>query len=146
MKILVLNNSILAAGEFTETSTEITTADAIYPKHVIAGYQIIEAELPADYAPGRYTYDGEFVSVPEPAPIVPVPQSVSMRQARLALLAAGLLDDITEAIQALGQAAAIEWEYATEVRRDSPLIAMVQANNDLTDTAIDDLFREAATL
>jgi hypothetical protein len=64
MRILVLNNSILAAGEFTETATEITTADAIYPKHVITGYQIIEAELPADYAPGRYTYDGEFVRVP----------------------------------------------------------------------------------
>lgn len=75
-----------------------------------------------------------------------VPQAVSMRQARLALLGADLLDDITTAITALGQAAAIEWEYATEVQRNSPLIAMVQSNNALTDRQIDDLFVAASAL
>lgn len=75
-----------------------------------------------------------------------VPTAVSMRQARLALLAAGLLDDITAAITAFGQAAAIEWEYATEVRRDSPLIAVVQANAGLSDRQVDDLFVAASAL
>lgn len=74
-----------------------------------------------------------------------VPQVVSMRQARLALLEAALLDDITTAITKLGQAAAIEWEYATEVRRDSPLIALVAANNSMQETDIDNLFILAAS-
>ena len=58
-----------------------------------------------------------------------VPEAISMRQARLALLRAGLLETVDAAIAAKpgeeGEAARIEWEYATEVRRDSPLVQMM---------------------
>lgn len=55
--------------------------------------------------------------VPPPPPPVVIPQSVTMRQARLALLGAGLLDDVNSAIAAIPdpvqrKAAEIEWEYA----------------------------------
>ena len=78
------------------------------------------------------------------------PRVVSMRQARLALLSAGLLDDIDTAIASIpgddGRVAKIQWEYATEVRRDNPLIAIVQQVQGLTDAQIDALFLQAAKL
>lgn len=76
----------------------------------------------------------------------PVPQQVTMRQARLALLNAGLLDDVEVVIAAAGREAQLEWEYAAVVDRSNPAIAAVQQQEDLTDAQIDDLFREAAKL
>ena len=76
----------------------------------------------------------------------PVPQQVTMRQARLALLSAGLLDDVEAVISAAGRAAQLEWEYAAVVERSNPAVAIVQQQKALTDAQIDDLFREAAKL
>ena len=76
----------------------------------------------------------------------PVPQQVTMRQARLALLSAGLLDDVEMVIAAAGRAAQLEWEYAAVVERSGPIVAIVQQQEALTDAQIDDLFREAAKL
>lgn len=76
----------------------------------------------------------------------PVPQQVTMRQARLALLGAGLLDDVEMVIAAGGRAAQLEWEYAAMVDRSNPAVAIVQQQKALTDAQIDDLFREAAKL
>ena len=76
----------------------------------------------------------------------PVPQQVTMRQARLALLSVGLLDDVEMVIAAAGRAAQLEWEYAAVVDRTNPAIAAVQQQEALTDAQIDDLFREAAKL
>ena len=76
----------------------------------------------------------------------PVPQQVTMRQARLALLSAGLLDDVEMVIAAAGRAAQLEWEYAAVVDRSNPAVAAVQQQESLTDAQIDDLFREAAKL
>lgn len=90
----------------------------------------------------------DVVLAEPPAP--PVPTSVTMRQARLALLQAGLLDQVDAAIASLagdeGKAARIEWDYANEVRRDSPLIAMFSANLGLSDEQMDKLFITAASL
>lgn len=78
----------------------------------------------------------------EPAPVT----VVSMRQARLALLAAGLLDDANAAVAAAGQAAQIEWEFSNEVRRDNALIAALAGPLGLDDAALDALFAQAAAL
>ena len=95
--------------------------------------------------------DGELVFVaPPPAPPPPIPQSVSMRQARLALLGAGLLDAVDAAIAGMtgteGRAAQIEWEYASEVVRTSALVAGMGAALGMTDEQLDDLFLQASTL
>ena len=79
----------------------------------------------------------------ETAP-VSVPQQVTMRQARLELLSRDLLDDVDAVIAVAGRAAQIEWEYASTVDRDNPVIAAVQQQQGMTDEQIDDLFREAA--
>lgn len=81
----------------------------------------------------------------------PIPQSVTMRQARLALLGAGLLDDVDAAIAAITdpvqrKAAEIEWEYATTVDRDSPFTQQLAQGLGLTTEQKDALFTQAATL
>ena len=76
----------------------------------------------------------------------PVPQQVTMRQARLELLKRALLDDVEAVITAAGREAQIQWEYASVVERSNPVIAIVQQQHGMTDAQIDDLFREAAKL
>lgn len=80
----------------------------------------------------------------------PVPQEVSMRQARLALLNAGLLSQVQQLLDGLtgveGEAARIEWEFAGSVTRNSALIVSIGAQLSLTDAQIDDLFRAAAAI
>ena len=92
-----------------------------------------------------WTWDGETFTAP-PAPPTPIPQSVTMRQARLALLGAGLLDTVETAIAGAGPAAKIEWDYATEVQRSAGLVPAMATALGLTDAQIDALFVTAATL
>lgn len=75
-----------------------------------------------------------------------VPQSVTPRQARLALLNAGLLDQVEAAIAVGSRADQITWEFAVDVRRDYPMIANLGTALGLTGAQIDDLFRAAAQL
>lgn len=100
-----------------------------------------------------WTYDGSEFAAPTPpsaeelrARIAPV----TMRQARLALHAAGLLASVETALAALLEpqktASMIEWEYASEVRRDAPLIAAMTAALGLTEGQVDALFASASVL
>ena len=81
-----------------------------------------------------------------PSPPPPVPTAITMRQARLVLLATGMYDMVSQVVAQLPRAAQIEWEFASVVERSNPLIALVQAQAGLTDAQIDDLFRQGATL
>lgn len=95
--------------------------------------------------------DAQHPALPEYVPeVVAVPEVVTMRQARLALLGAGLLAQVNTAVAnmpgAEGDAARIEWEYAQEVRRDSPLVAALSAAFGWTSAQLDDLFTEGAKL
>jgi hypothetical protein len=96
---------------------------------------------------GDHIAIGMNVDTPAPPIVVmrKVPQSVSMRQTRLALLAAGLLDDVEAAMATQPRAAQIEWEFATEVLRSSPLVAGLSGAIRLTEAQLDDLFILAAT-
>jgi hypothetical protein len=75
-----------------------------------------------------------------------VPQSVTPLQARLALLGAGLLDQVEAAIAAGSRADQITWEFAPYVRRDYALIENLGTALGLTSAEIDDLFRAAVAL
>ncbi len=95
--------------------------------------------------------DAQPPALPEYVPaVVAVPEVVTMRQARLALLGAGLLAQVNTAVAnmpgAEGDAARIEWEYAQEVRRDSPLVAALSVALGLTDETLDNLYKIAAGL
>ena len=94
--------------------------------------------------------EGTVVEPADPPP-VPVITSVTMRQARLALLRAGLLDDVDAAIAAIPdpvqrKAAEIEWEYAQTVDRNSPFTQQMAAGLTLTAEQLDALFTQAAGL
>lgn len=74
-----------------------------------------------------------------------IPQSITPRQARLALLNAGLLDEV-DAMLAANREWQIEWEYATAIERSSPIISAMATQLNLTDTQIDEMFIEASKL
>jgi hypothetical protein len=84
---------------------------------------------------------------PTDAPKLP---DLTMRQFRLGLLHAGLLDGVEAAIDALPEpdrsAARIEFEYASIVVRTDPWVSALAAMMGLTDQEIDSLWAWASSL
>ena len=99
---------------------------------------------PADGA----TWNGSSWGVPTPS----VPESVTARQIRLWLVGHGVsLAAVDAAIDAIPDAAQrdavrVEWEYAPYIERSHPMIVPLTAALGLTEAAVDQAFREAATL
>lgn len=125
---------------------------------LIVSFPWLDEEVPFCASPndselhGRELYfaaiNGEFGPIAEyvaPPVVTVVPQSVTMRQARLALLEEGLLSFVNTAIAAGADAAKIEWEYATEVKRDSQLVSFLSAALSLSEEQLDSLFVLAAS-
>lgn len=89
--------------------------------------------------------DGNEPFPPDIQPVL-IPASISMRQARLALLGAGLLESVKELVGQMPQPNQIEWEYATDVHRDSPLVSALASALNLSNEQLDNLFLEAYLL
>lgn len=110
---------------------------------------IIEVNVQTGEQTQREMTPEEIAALPGTQP-VQIPTSVTMRQARLALLGAGLLDSVNAAIAAMPaherSAAQIEWEYAQTVDRHSPFTQQLAAGLGLTDAQLDALFTTAASL
>ena len=107
----------------------------------------------------RANWDGRgwvmqpYVTEPAPSTAPPppvVPTAVTMRQARLALLGAGLLSQVNSAIAAMtgmqGDAARIEWEFSSDVRRQQPLVMALGPALGLSAAQLDALFVAAGAL
>lgn len=75
-----------------------------------------------------------------------VPRVVSRRQALLALLAAGKLDQVEQHIQSSPRAVQIAWEAAGTFERDNPLIIELASQIGFTSTQVDELFQQASLL
>ena len=104
--------------------------------------------LPADggVGPGMVRL-GNAWGMPQPL----VPAVVTARQARLALRAAGLLDSVEAAIDAIPDATAravarITWDHSQEVQRTNPLVVQLGAALGLTTAQVDALFVQAGSL
>ena len=113
----------------------------------------VRADAPPVVNGGQFAIfvgDGWIVADEEPPIAVSVPAEVTMRQARLALHAAGKLAAVNAAIAALPDppktAALIEWEYSSTVRRDSQFVAMLGPALGLDSAALDALFIAASKL
>ena len=74
-----------------------------------------------------------------------IPKTITLRQARLYLLSIGLLDDLENVINQ-NRAYQIEWEYANQIERESPLVKILGQTLNLDDTAIDNMFMEASKI
>ena len=114
---------------------------------------LTDVPAPAVFVGGALTWDVTW-TVTDQAAIdaeidrqkPPVPKEVTMRQARLALNATGLLDTVTAAVAAAPKAVQIEWEFASDLKRHGPTLRALQTPLGLSDAQIDDLFTLAATL
>jgi len=148
---------ILAGPIIVATSDEVTTTpdgwrtpEAIYPRAAGVTDVIYLARLPDDFSPARYEWRDRLVRLPdpppEPPPPEPVPQCVTALQARRALLAAGMLDQVEAFVARQPRAVQITWEYATKIYRDDPMLVEVAQEIGLNTNTLDDLFRAAAKL
>lgn len=103
---------------------------------------------PIEERNGEYwqTYDGRDKTPEE----IRSTMVVTMRQARLALLAQGYLPQIQDALALIPEPdkskVLIEWEYASTVERTSVWVSILQPALGLDDESMDDLFEFAATL
>lgn len=79
---------------------------------------------------------------------ITIPESITMRQCRLMLLDLKRLGLVDQAINSLPspqkEQAQIEWEYASEVRRDNPLISQLMQALGMDETELDSLFIDGA--
>lgn len=81
-------------------------------------------------------------NTPKPADpiVIPVPTSISMAQAQLALLAAGHLDTVEAAVETMPRASQIIWRKANTVVRGDPLVTQLAALLGLNEAGVDALF------
>lgn len=102
------------------------------------------ADCPTSITAYDYKYkNNQYINfIPTPA----IPNLVSMRQARLALLQNGLLDDVETSIQQGAREDKITWEYATEVNRTDTLVTNMAIALGLSKAQLDELFILAAAL
>src|SRR5690606_24198301 len=93
----------------------------------------------------------EATDVPDlpPEPTEPsIPSVVTMAQAKLALLYAGLYEQVEQALADLPEpqktAALIEWNHRQTLEREHPLVAQVATALGLTEQQLDELFLDAS--
>jgi len=130
-----------------------TNASYTNPENAVIRVDISDVTSFVPCAPGNANYiriqelvaTGELVIASYVAPPAPPVTQVTMRQARLALLAAGLLDDVEAMLAQADRAVQIEWEYAAVVDRSSALVQAIGAALGLSEQRIDELFVDAAT-
>lgn len=89
---------------------------------------------------------------PHPPGESPVPASVSARQIRLWLVRHGVtMAQVDAAINALDdqqqrEECRVEWEFAPYIERTHPLLVPIAIMLGLSESQVDDAFREAATI
>jgi hypothetical protein len=96
--------------------------------------------------PKRYrVVSGAVTPIEQPEPSL-VPVSVSPWQIRRALNQLGLRASVEQAVAAADQDVKDGWEFATEFRRDNPLVAAFGQQLGITEEELDQLFILAANV
>lgn len=129
--------------EFSEDDTLVARIGEGYIQNkFISGNQAVALGLlTVEEAKSFGFHSGQEYVEPKVATI----DSITMRQVRLQLLSMGLLDQI-DAIVADNKAYQIEWEYATEIKKDNLLVQGIVQQLGLTSEQLDTMFLEASKL
>lgn len=128
-----ITNGVVTA--VTETAAPIDAAN------MISIDSLDVSLLGQSYAAGVFT---------PPPPVSLIPSVLTMRQARLALFTAGLINSVQAAINALPspdkEKAQIEWDYSNEVQRHNGFVSQLAPALGLTSEQVDALFVTGAAL
>ncbi len=110
------------------------------------GFQVIESDPFIDLVNKLYVKKWATVEIPAIDPDSLVPNSLTPRQLRLALLSKGIMpNDISEMLVG-NPAAFIEWEYSLEIKRDHPLVAQMAQALSLSDSDVKQIFIEYSNI
>ena len=93
-------------------------------------------------ANGHITVTPTWINTPAP----PVPATVSRMQAKLALNAAGRLDQVEAGVASASREVQLYWAEVSEIHRDHAILAQMTTALGLTSAQVDDLFRAAAQI
>ena len=136
---------IAAMIDATGLVVNLIVADAKSDPHP-EGYLLVNVDDAAPPPIGSTYKNGVFTPPKVDPPPVVVPESVTPRQVRLLLLSQGLLDQVEAMIAQQDQATKITWEFASEFRRDNPILLALAQNLGLTQGQIDEFFIAAAAI
>ena len=120
---------------------------AIIENNLVINTVISESPLDENWILSDYAKIGDsyinnvFIAPPAPPEAIP---TLTMRQARLALLVNNLLSQVEAAITTAEHR--IWWDYSTTVERNNPLVCGVLDSLGMSANEIDALFVEAARL
>ena len=98
-----------------------------------------DSELPDRIDRDRWTIQGNSVIIDESIPLPETIREIDARRLRLALHQLNLLDTVETAIAALGRDAQIEWEYATIIKANYPLVISLSTDLGLNVSEIFDI-------
>ena len=98
-----------------------------------------DSELPDRIDRDRWKIQGNSVIVDESIPLPETIREIDARRLRLALHQLNLLDTVETAIATLGRTAQIEWEYATIIKENYPLVISLSTDLGLNVSEIFDI-------
>ena len=96
-----------------------------------------DSELPDRIDRDRWKIQGNSVIIDESIPLPETIREIDARRLRLALHQLNLLDTVETAIATLGRAAQIEWEYASIIKENYPLVISLSTELGLN---VDEIF------
>lgn len=106
----------------------------------------VEAAIGVEAATQLGYLNTGFLPVADPPPLPPPATLVPNSQVRIALLNAGLLDDVETAVGSLSPEDQIAWVYNSAFRIDSPVIAHAAASVGIGHPALLAVFLAAETI
>lgn len=66
-KTFVVSGESVFGADPVDTGDAFVFSDLVMPKRLLTGYQLVQADVPDGYQPGRYTWDGaKLVEIPTP--------------------------------------------------------------------------------
>lgn len=115
-----------------ENSIEVT--DEVWNIHMQHPFYIWNGTALIEYIP------------PYIEPVPYVPEQITMRQARLQLIALGVYQQVNAAVEQMGETAQVEWEYAAVVEKNNPLVIAMGQLLGWSETQADEFFIAANKL